>query len=390
MKISVITVCLNRADMIEKTILSVINQAYTELEYIIIDGGSSDGTVDIIKKYERVIAYWVSEPDEGIYDAMNKGIARATGDVVAFLNSDDWYEGNTLSRVANYFKQYQPMILSGKQNVFRKGQWEKQTLELDAEEVSIRVRMNCRHPATFVKRELFDRFGGFDTQYQIAADYDWMLRMYDEGIRTLKVDDVFTNFSSKGISSTNLELTIKETRQIALSALDRNTKLSMKEKEEWRGKIYELYNSKHDFLEVKKIIQNNQIGSYPNVRNRMMDCFTEKAYAIWGRGIIGEEVYSLLSQLDIRVQFFVDSQVGTEEEHFHELPVKPPQAVKHKEKVIVASTEYEDEIVCCLKKMGFEEDKDYIPYRKLLEQLVLAYHVGMNGARRTGSNDNRF
>ncbi len=377
MKISVITVCLNRVDMIEKTIQSVINQAYAELEYIIIDGGSSDGTVDIIKKYEGVIAYWVSEADAGIYDAMNKGVARATGDVVAFLNSDDWYEDNTLTRVADYFKQYHPMILSGKQNVLQKGQWKKQTLEFDEKEASIRVRMNCRHPATFVKRELFDRFGGFDTQYQIAADYDWMLRMYDAGIRILKVDDVFTNFSSKGISSTNLELTIKETRQIALLALDRNTELSTEEKEGWRGKIYELYNSKHDFLEIKKIIQNNQIGNFPNVRIRMLDCFTEKAYVIWGRGIIGEEVHSLLLQLGLHVKYFLDSHVGKAGERFHDLPVKLPQAVMHDEKIIVASTEYEDEIVCCLGEMGFEENKDYITYSKLFNQLVAAYQTGM-------------
>ena len=89
MKISVVTVCYNAADTIEKTMLSVLNQTYHDIEYIIIDGGSTDGTVEIIRKYADRIAYWVSEPDKGIYDAMNKGIKVATGEYIYFLGADD-------------------------------------------------------------------------------------------------------------------------------------------------------------------------------------------------------------------------------------------------------------------------------------------------------------
>ena len=92
MKISVITVCYNSSATIERTIQSVIRQNYSDLEYIIIDGGSTDGTLDVIAKYQPYISLCISEPDNGIYDAMNKGLERTTGDVVAFLNSDDWYE----------------------------------------------------------------------------------------------------------------------------------------------------------------------------------------------------------------------------------------------------------------------------------------------------------
>lgn len=377
MKISIITVCLNRVSTIEKAIQSVINQNYSETEYIIIDGGSVDGTVDIIKRYEPHFAYWVSESDEGIYDAMNKGVAKATGDIVAFLNSDDWYEDNAFIRVTDYFEHYHPMILSGKMNTLQKGRWKKNVLEFDTKDENIRIGMNCRHPATFAKKELFDRFGGFDTQYKIAADYDWMLRMYDEGIRILKVDDVFTNFSSKGISSTNLEVTIRESKKIALSALDRNNSLGMEEKEKWQREIYELYDGEQRILDVKKIIRDGQIDSYPNVRKEMLKCFTEKVYVIWGKGIIGEEVYFLLSQLGLNVDFFIDSRVETEEERFYELPVKLPQMVSYDTKIIVASTEYEDEIVQRLQEMGFKENMDYIPYRKLFNQLVAAYGAGM-------------
>lgn len=92
LKISIVTVSYNAAKTIEQTIKSVINQTYSNIEYIVIDGGSTDGTVDIIRKYEDRIAYWVSEPDGGIFDAMNKGIKVATGEVVGIINSDDWYE----------------------------------------------------------------------------------------------------------------------------------------------------------------------------------------------------------------------------------------------------------------------------------------------------------
>ena len=94
MKISVVTVCYNAADTIERTMLSVLNQTYHDIEYIIIDGGSTDGTVDIIRKYADKIAYWVSEPDKGIYDAMNKGIKVATGEWINFMNAGDYYYSN--------------------------------------------------------------------------------------------------------------------------------------------------------------------------------------------------------------------------------------------------------------------------------------------------------
>ena len=108
LKISIITVSYNAAATIERTILSVIRQTYPHMEYIVIDGGSTDGTVDIIRKYEDQIAYWVSEPDQGIYDAMNKGIRRATGDYIYFLGADDWLRDDQVMQEVSEFIRLHP------------------------------------------------------------------------------------------------------------------------------------------------------------------------------------------------------------------------------------------------------------------------------------------
>ena len=102
-KVSIITVVFNGAQYIEQTIKSVINQDYNNIEYIIIDGGSTDGTQEIIKKYEKDIAFWISEKDTGIYSAMNKGWRKSTGDIIAMLNADDYYLEGAISKVVTSF-----------------------------------------------------------------------------------------------------------------------------------------------------------------------------------------------------------------------------------------------------------------------------------------------
>lgn len=112
LKISVVTVCYNAVETLEETMLSVLHQTYPDIEYIIIDGGSTDGTVDIIKKYADRLAYWVSEPDKGIYDAMNKGIDIATGDYINFMNAGDkFYQHNTVASLLESFTIMEPTTI---------------------------------------------------------------------------------------------------------------------------------------------------------------------------------------------------------------------------------------------------------------------------------------
>ncbi len=373
MRISIVTVCLNRVNTIEKTIQSVINQNYSEIEYIIIDGRSSDGTVDIIKKYESYLACWVSETDKGIYDAMNKGLAKSTGEIIAFLNSDDWYEENTLVKVNRYFEQYNPMILAGRVNTLQKGKWTKYIGSLDGDKENIRMAMIYKQPAMFVHRGVFDRTGGFNTCYKVAADFEWMLRVHDSGMRVMCVEDVFTNFSSTGISNTNMDLTISEAREIATEALNRCEQYSREERENWRIKINKCYDEQQARTDVKRIIRGRQLTEFSSLKISMLEYFKEPSYVVWGIGVIGDDMYNLLTQLTLEVDYFVDRRsVGTAQ-MFRDRKVIHPHELVHGKKVIIATLEYEDEIANQMIEMGFQEDKDYILYSTILQKLIEIY-----------------
>lgn len=373
MKISVITVCLNSAKTIERTIRSVRNQKYHDLEYIVIDGESTDGTVEIIKRYEEFISYWTSEKDDGLYDAMNKGLAKSTGEVIAFLNSDDWYEKDTLAKVSEYFKKYHPMVLAGRVNTFQKGKWIKRVGDLENDKENIRMAMIYKQPATFARKEVFNQLGGFCACYKIAADFEWMLRVYDSGMEIMQVEDVFTNFSSTGISNTNTDLTIKEAREIALKALDQCDKYSLQEKEMWKKKISRCYDEQQARADVKKIIRAQKLQDYPELKSEMLDYFMEQSYVIWGIGKIGDDMYRLLAQLGLKVEFFVDRKADNVFLTFHNRNVLAPQKLTHCSKIIVASLEYEEEIANQLDYTGFQEGRDYILYSSIWSVMAEIY-----------------
>jgi glycosyltransferase involved in cell wall biosynthesis len=197
--ISIITVSFNSVDTIEQTILSVIDQDFKDYEYIIIDGGSTDGTIDIIKRYHNQISLWISEPDRGIYDAMNKGLNLAQGKFISLLNSDDWFEQNSLNYVANSY-QLTPNV-----DIFH---GLLKFIDINDEPDSIIGHYSSylnkgmiEHPTCFIKKDLYDRVGLFDLNYKSASDYDWMLRASRAGAKFLFIPKIFTNFRRGGMSS---------------------------------------------------------------------------------------------------------------------------------------------------------------------------------------------
>lgn len=211
MKISIITVVYNAVDTFQRTINSVVCQKNENIEYIVVDGGSTDGTVELIKKNENNIHYWISEPDNGIYDAMNKGIKMASGDIIGIINADDWYEENAISEVERVFLETDAEIVYGALNYFYEDRTEK------SKYVDINYlpwSMVIPHPASFVKREVYDRLGLFNTEYRIAADFEFMNRAFKNHIKFEHVERVYANFSMNGISNTNSDLCRNETNDI--------------------------------------------------------------------------------------------------------------------------------------------------------------------------------
>lgn len=208
MKISIITVCYNTASTIEKTILSVINQSYKDLEYIIIDGNSKDGTVDVIKKYSKSIAYWVSEPDKGIYDAMNKGIKIATGDYICFMNAGDtFYNASTIMDVVKYINKSNPDIIYGDTNFIY--EWGEK-IQKPEPIINLNNKMVFCHLSSIVKSQLIKE-QLFDTKYKISADYNFLYKQYKARKKFEYIPICITNFDNVyGISTMNYLLAKKE------------------------------------------------------------------------------------------------------------------------------------------------------------------------------------
>ena len=222
MKISIITVSYNSASTIEDTIKSVIGQTHSDLEYIVVDGGSTDGTIDIIKKHDSRISKWVSEPDKGIYDAMNKGISMATGDMVGMLNSDDFYaDRNVLSRVAGTFEKtgadscYGDLLYVDPVNTDSvKRYWKSGSYNTG----HFYWGWMPPHPTFFVRREVYYKYGLFNLSLGSSADYELMVRfLLKNGVSTYYIPEVLVKMRSGGVSNASAGNRVKANRMDRLA-----------------------------------------------------------------------------------------------------------------------------------------------------------------------------
>jgi len=178
--VSIVTVVFNGAKYLEQTILSVTNQNYENIEYVIVDGGSTDGTLHIIRKYEDRIDNWVSEPDRGISDAMYKGIGMSSGDIIGIIHSDDFYASETvLQRVAGVFIRHPEVkALYGVQDYIDPVSAKiLLTWGRNCDPSEIKKRMYIPHPTLFVRREVYEKIGLFRLDYKVAMDYEFALRL---------------------------------------------------------------------------------------------------------------------------------------------------------------------------------------------------------------------
>jgi glycosyltransferase len=218
MTISIITATFNAKSTIEAAIKSVINQTHPHIEYIIVDGGSTDGTLDVIETYKPFIRHFVSEPDMGIYDALNKGIRMATGDVVGFLHADDLFDtDSTLEMVAKYFQDSKICAVYGDleyvnfqnpEKVIR--YWKSKAFT----KALLKAGWMPPHPTLFVQRKIYNEIGGFNLKYKISADYDFVLRLFSNtNFAFMYIPSVITRMRVGGTSNKNLKNIIQKSKE---------------------------------------------------------------------------------------------------------------------------------------------------------------------------------
>lgn len=199
-KITVITPSFNSGKFIEQTMDSVLSQAYPNLEYIVIDGGSNDGTVDIIKKYGKHLAYWVSESDKGQSQAINKGLKRASGDIINWLNSDDYYEPGTLSQVAKAFQDPAVSVLCGRSRLFKdSGETVRYSQGTDVYTGNLAKTIGWARidqPETFFRKSAVEKMGPLNPAFHFVMDKEWwvkyLLLFGLSGVK--KIDEVLVNY----------------------------------------------------------------------------------------------------------------------------------------------------------------------------------------------------
>lgn len=214
MKISIITVSYNSAATIEDAIMSVASQTYHDVEHIIIDGSSTDGTLEIINRHKDKISKFVSEPDEGIYDAMNKGLRLAGGDVIGFLNADDIYADNlVLQKVASVFDDsvvdacYADLVYVSKDNLNKVIRYWKSG---GYQEGLFRRGWMPAHPTFFVRKAVYDKYGGFDLDFKFQSDFDLTMRFLDvHRIKSVYIPEIFVKMRMGGATNRSILNIIK-------------------------------------------------------------------------------------------------------------------------------------------------------------------------------------
>ncbi len=230
MKISIITVCYNSGKTIEDTFKSVQSQSYKDIEYIVIDGGSKDNTLELINQYKEIIDYSVSEKDNGLYDAMNKGIEKATGDVIGFLNSDDLFcDDMAVEKVMNVFNENSKIDsvyadiyyvdqnntdkivrkwITGKQRTFKKG-W------------------HTAHPTLYIKKKVYNQYGGFNLKFKLSSDFEIMLRFIEKyKISTIYLPEPLLKMRLGGETNKSVENIFRQNKECIKAFKDNDLKVN--------------------------------------------------------------------------------------------------------------------------------------------------------------------
>lgn len=364
-KLSIVTVCRNSGKTIEKTIRSVLNQSYGEIEYLIIDGKSEDDTLQIIERYREHIVYIASEPDQGIYDAMNKGILASTGQYIAFMNSDDWYMDGAVEHIMKYAHETDADIIYG--DYYRIYEDGRRTLirqdTVDPED--IRFRMPICHQTVFAKRSLFQKLGLFELEYKIASDYDWLLRAYLAGCRMLYVSVPVCCFRLGGVSSRKRLLCYDEIRAISCRHLDDENR------SKYLSLIDETYQEMYWNERLKGIPANPEEEGF--LKQILMKLFQpHEEIILVGCGVYAEVCLRWMVFMNVKVLNIVDNDKEKQGTVYQGIEITGLQAVRDRKVTFVtASPQYEREMQKQLLESGIENIVLFSDIKNLIREQMM-------------------
>lgn len=332
LKVSIITVSFNSAKTIEQTILSVLNQSYQNMEYIIVDGMSTDGTAEIIQKYQCRLDCFIHEKDLGLYDAMNKGITHASGDIVGIINSDDWYEDNSVEKVVECFQETAAQVVYGRMRILEN---EEEKRISPREELRQIWTNGLSHPAVFVKRSMYKEYGCFDIDYRIVADYDFLLKLYTGGVRFAYIDAILANFRLGGLSSVRDVQASEET----LRVVQRYIKMCPQKEE-----VLHLWKERVKNAKLNYLLDAEPIKMCEWIRERY-PCISRGA-VVWGSGLLGGRMEYALRRGKIGIQMFIDSNKELWGNMKHDVMIEAPEKLKSFRGLVIIAIKHEPDKVC--------------------------------------------
>lgn len=338
-KVSIITVTYNVVNTIEQTINSVLSQSYDNIEYIMVDGMSTDGTWEKICKYKDRISVLIHEKDNGLYDAMNKGISRATGDIIGIINGDDWYEQDTIVTVVNNF-QDDTDIVYARINI----------IGFDGSVITVSRRDNIDdiwyrmipHSTVFVRKCIYDKYGTFNLNYPIVADYEMIFRFYLAGAKFKYIDKVVTNFRRGGLTTKRKFACAKEAKEVSMLYIDECPE---------KDKYLQLIDNRYNRAKLVGAYEQNY-KRFKEMLNLLFSCKVERV-CIFGAGIWGKRCAEKLKQCNILCDYFIDNNPNKLGTIIDDVEVISPERLKKMEcNIIIALANGYDEICDQLNKIG--------------------------------------
>lgn len=364
MKISVITIVLNDAEHIEQTMLSVLNQtSFDSIEYIVIDGDSTDGTWEIVQRYSEKLSYACSEKDNGIYYAMNKGLSHATGDVVLFLNSGDWLENDhIIAKVINAYEK-DTDILYGRvyrvHNEIKDGYVCMADVHMDLNEIYY-DNVFC-HQGMFIRRRLFDTIGFFDLQYRVFADYDWNLKAYNAGVKIKIISDVVANYRTGGLSGQTNVKSVTEKNSIVTKHLTGDEEFKRIMRRRWLkrdGRIFAKTMLKNEPLTLCEFFNIN------------------KQYYVWGIGYYGKLAVDMLDVVGQPIVSYIETEPT--KQVFGGVRINRLEDVisdfTEDTMIIIGTVDYEDEVEDYMVQHGVQK-QNYMKITDAFRWLCTKYYA---------------